>query len=42
MCEHKWNEAYHKILDLPFTIGVEGFQLSKSLHHWINDGLLAL
>lgn len=37
-----WNEAYHHILELTFTIGVEGFQLSKSLHHWINDGLMAM
>ncbi len=34
--------AYHHFLQLPFTIGVEGFQLSKSIHHWINDGLMAL
>jgi len=38
----QWNDAYHHILEMPFTIGVEGFQLSKSLHHWINDGLTAL
>ncbi len=38
----QWNEAYHHLLEMPFTIGVEGFQLSKSLHHWINDGLMAL
>ena len=37
-----WSEAYHKILQLPFTIGVPGFELSKSVHHWINDGLMAL
>ncbi|MES0328293.1 MAG: Na+/H+ antiporter NhaA [Gammaproteobacteria bacterium] len=37
-----WNEAYHHILELTFTIGVDGFQLSKSLHHWINDGLMAM
>ncbi len=37
-----WREAYHHLLALPFTIGVEGFQLSKSVHHWINDGLMAL
>ena len=37
-----WNEVYHHILELTFTIGVEGFQLSKSLHHWINDGLMAM
>ncbi|RLJ18149.1 Na+/H+ antiporter NhaA [bacterium endosymbiont of Escarpia laminata] len=38
----QWNEAYHHLLELPFTIGVPGFQLSKSLHHWINDGLMAM
>ncbi|MCK4587785.1 MAG: Na+/H+ antiporter NhaA, partial [Gammaproteobacteria bacterium] len=32
----------HHLLEMPFTIGLEGFQLSKSLHHWINDGLMAL
>jgi len=37
-----WNEAYHHILELTFTIGVEGFQLSKSLHHWLNNGLMAM
>lgn len=37
-----WNEAYHHLLDVPLTIGMPGFQLSKSLHHWINDGLMAL
>lgn len=37
-----WNETYHHLLQMPFTIGVEGFQLSKSVHHWINDGLMAL
>jgi NhaA family Na+:H+ antiporter len=38
----QWSEAYHHLLQMPFTIGIEGFQLSKSLHHWINDGLMAL
>ncbi|MCP4410697.1 MAG: Na+/H+ antiporter NhaA [Gammaproteobacteria bacterium] len=37
-----WNGAYHHLLEMPFTIGMQGFQLSKSLHHWINDGLMAL
>lgn len=37
-----WNETYHHLLEMQFTIGTEGFQLSKSLHHWINDGLMAL
>ena len=38
----QWNTAYHHLLELQFTIGVEGFQLSKSLHHWVNDGLMAI
>ncbi len=35
-------EAYHHFLERTFTIGLEGFQLSKSVHHWINDGLMAM
>lgn len=38
----QWNSAYQHFLHQPFTIGLEGFQLSKSVHHWINDGLMAL
>ncbi|PCI44049.1 MAG: Na+/H+ antiporter NhaA [Alphaproteobacteria bacterium] len=38
----QWSEAYQNILKMPFTIGFPGFLLSKSLHHWINDGLMAL
>ncbi len=37
-----WNEAYHHLLELTFSIGVPGFELSKSVHHWINDGLMAI
>ena len=37
-----WNDSYHHFLSLPFTVGVPGFALSKSVHHWINDGLMAL
>ncbi|MCF6193909.1 MAG: Na+/H+ antiporter NhaA [Kangiellaceae bacterium] len=36
------NDGYHHLLQLPLTVGVEGFQISKSIHHWINDGLMAL
>ena len=38
----KFAEAYHHFFQLYFAIGLEGFQLSKSLHHWINDGLMAI
>ncbi len=37
-----WSAAYHHFLELPLTVGLEGFQLTKSVHHWINDGLMAL
>ena len=42
LANSQWNETYHHILQLPFTIGVPGFELSKSIHHWINDGLMAM
>jgi NhaA family Na+:H+ antiporter len=42
LANSQWNTSYHHLLEMPLTIGVEGFQLSKSLHHWINDGLMAL
>ncbi|PIE20390.1 MAG: Na+/H+ antiporter NhaA [Neptuniibacter caesariensis] len=35
-------DAYHHFFQLYFTVGLEGFQLSKSIHHWINDGLMAI
>lgn len=38
----QWSDAYHHILHMKFTIGLEGFQLSKTIHHWVNDGLMAL
>ncbi|MCW9023458.1 MAG: Na+/H+ antiporter NhaA [Gammaproteobacteria bacterium] len=42
LANSQWSEAYHHLLQLPFTIGVPGFELSKSVHHWINDGLMTL
>ena len=38
----QWSEVYHHVLATPFTIGIPEFQLSKTLHHWINDGLMAI
>lgn len=35
-------EPYHHFLQLPVTIGAGDWILSMSLHHWINDGLMAL
>lgn len=34
--------SYHHLLQTHFTIGLPDFQLSKTLHHWINDGLMAI
>lgn len=38
----QWSEAYYQLLKLSFTIGVPGFELSKTIHHWVNDGLMAM
>jgi len=34
--------AYHHFFEQTLTLAVGGFTLAKSLHHWINDGLMAL
>ena len=34
--------AYHHIFETYFVIGFGGFQINNSIHHWINDGLMAL
>jgi NhaA family Na+:H+ antiporter len=38
----RWNEIYHHLIETPFTIGFPNYSLSMSLHHWINDGLMAI
>ncbi len=35
-------EAYHHFWEIDLTIGGESFGLTQSLHHWINDGLMAV
>lgn len=42
LANSQWSAGYHHLLETTFTIGFEGFGLSKSLHHWINDGLMTL
>ncbi len=37
-----WSEAYHHIWEHKFSIGYDEFVISKTLHHWINDGLMAV
>ncbi len=37
-----WAGSYEAMLDLHITLGYGKFALSKSLLHWINDGLMAI
>jgi len=36
------SEAYHDLLHTPLTIGIGSSVFSRSLHFWINDGLMAI
>ncbi len=37
-----WGESYAHLWETKVTIGAPGFGLTESLHHWINDGLMAV
>jgi Na+:H+ antiporter, NhaA family len=37
-----WRESYHHLWHTYFSIGFENNVLSYSLHHWVNDGLMAM
>lgn len=37
-----WHEEFFHLWELYLTVGVESFQISKPLHIWINDGLMAM
>jgi NhaA family Na+:H+ antiporter len=37
-----FKDAYHHFWENTFTIGFSEFVVSKSLHHWINDGLMSI
>jgi Na+:H+ antiporter, NhaA family len=37
-----WADSYFTLWKQKFTIGFEGLSLSKSVLHWINDGLMAI
>ncbi|MGH2617583.1 MAG: Na+/H+ antiporter NhaA [Thermomicrobiales bacterium] len=37
-----FSDAYERFWQTELTIGVEGFAITESLRHWINDGLMAL
>jgi NhaA family Na+:H+ antiporter len=37
-----WKEAYFAFWETHFSISFGSFKLDESLHHWINDGLMAV
>jgi NhaA family Na+:H+ antiporter len=37
-----WGESYHHLWESVLTVGVGEYALSYTLHHWINDGLMAV
>lgn len=37
-----WHHTYHWVWEQEFTISFGGFELRNNLHHWINDGLMAV
>ena len=37
-----WKESYFHLWHTEFTIGFTGYHLTQDLHHWINDGLMAV
>ena len=37
-----WADSYFHFWETKIVIGAEGFGLTQSLHHWINDGLMAV
>src|SRR3712207_774171 len=37
-----WGASYERLWEQPLTIGHSRLGLTMSLHHWINDGLMAI
>jgi NhaA family Na+:H+ antiporter len=37
-----WRDAYAALWEIPITVGVGRYGIRESLHHWINDGLMAV
>lgn len=37
-----WSEAYHHLWEASFSVGFTDNLLAYSLHHWVNDGLMAM
>jgi len=37
-----WSIQFHDLWEIEFSIGFDGHFITKNLHHWINDGLMAV
>jgi NhaA family Na+:H+ antiporter len=37
-----WSQTYFHFWETQITLGAPSFGLTKSIHHWINDGLMAV
>jgi Na+:H+ antiporter, NhaA family len=37
-----WADAYHRLWATPLVISAGGHAVSLTVHHWINDGLMAV
>ena len=37
-----WAGAYHHWVHLPISLGIGDWSIEKTLHHWVNDGLMVL
>jgi Na+:H+ antiporter, NhaA family len=37
-----WAESYHHLLETPIALRLGGASIEHPLHHWINDGLMAV
>ena len=42
LANSQWSDAYHHLLEAPFTVGWQELSLSMSVHHWINHGFMAV
>ncbi len=37
-----WRDAYHHLWHHTFALRIDDWELARTLHHWINDGLMAM